>query len=90
MAEKFKHGNYTITADDAAQYREGSERLYVPPAVIVVHEEPRDESEVRVMIGKSPCDGKMVIHIDGHVGDERGELARVYLNDGLIVGEEKE
>lgn len=73
------HDDLTVELHSGASAEDNAE---APPAVIVRHE----GTGVQLMLGRSPIDGKVVLHIDGDIGLEG--LARVFLNDGLVFGKE--
>lgn len=78
-------GHGYVTAIEGS--REGSDGDPYTPAAVHVS---AGDGGAQVMMGRSPVDGKMVIHIDGTVDTAGGEgIARIYLNDGLIAGREK-
>lgn len=79
------HG-YMTQISSGVTYEEGTDNeVVVPPSVQTVYLE--GEHEFSVMVGRSPVDNLMVIHVDTA---ETIPLSRLYINDDLGYGTEKD
>ena len=77
---------FTTQISPAATYEQDSkEPLSVPASAQIRYEEGDDN--LSLMVGRSPVDNKMVVHIDTAEGIP---LDRLYINDGLAYGTGKE
>ena len=75
----FTDSDYTASV---TPWHLGPDGEYVPAAGQIEYENEDNGWAAAVMVGHSPVDGEMVVHIDGNP-------SRIYLNDHLILGEER-
>lgn len=79
MSLNVEANKYSVTIDDAQVTDQGNgELLEVPAAVTVSYA----EGALDTMVGLSPLDGKMVIHVDTN----KEPLRAIYVNDQLVYG----
>lgn len=81
MSLNITANNFSVDLHDGKLEDEGTDsELFIPPAVTVTHGEA--ESAIVAMLGLSPLDGQMVLHVDTNTAP----LRAIYLNDRLIFG----